>query len=148
MALKVAMWVHGTIVQAEGQIGSSIRQGLGATFTASNNAFHWFHIPIAAPVILDDVRSKLAKVFVLYSANRYAEIRNLDLYDGAKRLIHLSNLSLSGIHNVSIDASNTFSLSPFHEIEFGLGISVGVAFPYSLDGSILFSAAGADFLGP
>ena len=144
MGIKAAVWVHGTIAQSEGYV-TSIRNGWGATFTDRDNTFRWFHIPIATPVILDDIRPRLAKVFVFFQTNDQARIASIHIYDGAKRVKPIDNLTLSGKHNEIIDASNTFIINPSIEIAFGLGISVGVAFPSIWDGFILFSAVGADF---
>ncbi len=85
MPLKAAMWVHGNIVQAEfperlivipvvGRAG--FRRGWGTLFQGPRDPrpetlTNWFHFPMPTPVILDDVRPQLVKVFVFYKGNIY-----------------------------------------------------------------------------
>jgi hypothetical protein len=145
MALKAAMWVHGTIVEAENAVNFVSRKGWGATF-GGQNTFNWFHIPITTPVILDDIRPQLVKVFVFYRTNG-AVIRNLHIWDAATRVKVFDNLNLSGDHSRGIDASNSWVIAPPLGIAFGLGISVGVQFLID-PGDILFTSAGADFQRP
>jgi hypothetical protein len=151
MALKAAMWVHGTIVEAEFPVLSTVRKGWGTVFTGRGSTKNWFHIPFTTPIILDDVRPPIVKVFVLYNATN-ARIANLHIYDGAKKVRFFDGLNLSGNHSNGLDASNNWAITPPVTISFGLGISVGVDFlePPSADTSakILFTSAGADFQRP
>jgi len=147
MALKAAMWVHGTIVEAENPTSFVSRKGSGAQFGAFGGAKpNWFHIPITTPVILDGVRPQLGKVFVFYKTNG-ATITNLHIYDGPRKVKAFDGLKLSGNHSGSIDASNSWVITPSLKILFGLGISVGVQFGID-PGDILFTTAGADFVTP
>jgi hypothetical protein len=152
MALKAAMWVHGTIVEAEFPVLTVSRKGWGTSFTGHELTTNWFHIPIITPVILDDIRPLLAKVFVFYRATN-ARITNLHVYDGAKKVKSLDALNLSGDHSISIDASNNWDVTPPLGIKFGLSISVGVEFlkpatATNPSAEILFTSAGADFQKP
>jgi len=76
MPLKAAMWVHRTSVQVEfperliaipevGQAG--FQRGWRTLFQGPqdpNNQTNWFHFALTTPVILDDIRPQLVKVFV------------------------------------------------------------------------------------
>lgn len=162
--LRAAMWVHGTIVQVEypkrlvsvdpDTEPTGFRRGWGTLFRGGDpnpvRASNWFHIPITTPVILDDVRPSLIRVFVFYNATSRARITNLHVYDGPNRKITFDNLvGYSGDHSTGIDAFNTWTITPPLTILFGLGISVGVNFGWNVNGSplsdILFTTAGADF---
>src|SRR5438445_11944623 len=54
--LKAAIWVHGTIVEPENPPDSTSRKGWGISFSGRPGTNNWFHIPVATPVILDDLR--------------------------------------------------------------------------------------------
>ncbi len=160
MALKAAMWVHGTIVEAEYPENLApvygdgiVRRGWGTHFWGKENTKNWFHIPFTNPVILDDMRPQLIKVFVLYKTEGWAKITNIHVFDGPRRVKEFNGLTLSGNHSGGIDASNSWNVNPPITIASGLGISVGVEFgpkdnvdiPWP---EILFTTAGADFQKP
>ena len=145
MGLKAAMWVHGTIVQAENRPDSESRKGWGAQF-GGRATKNWFHIPITIPVVLDSARPKLAKIFVFYKTNG-ATIKNIHVFDGPTRVTAFDGLTLNGEHSRSLDASNSWAITPSLTISSGLGLSVGVDFGVD-PGDILFTAAGADFMTP
>jgi hypothetical protein len=144
------LWVHGTSFQAEdaGVLTGIERVGWGTLFRGKPKAFTWFHISIPTPVIMNDVRPSLEKVFVFYKTNG-ASIRNVHLYDGPRKVWAFDGLMLQGDRSGAIAPDNTWSLSPPLTIRFGLGISVGVQFAVGFDSSvpteILFTTAGADF---
>lgn len=160
MALKAAMWVHGTIVKVEYpeklapvSYDGLIRRGWGTHFWGKENTTNWFHIPITTPVIIDDIRPPLVKVFVFYKTNGWAKITNVHVYDGQRKVKAFDGLALSGDHSGGIDASNSWVIDPPITILYGLGISVGVEFgPQDNIGipwpEILFTTAGADFKKP
>jgi hypothetical protein len=151
MVVKAAMWVHGTIVEVEnpGPWLNVNRAGWGTHFKTANSS-HWFHIPFTTPVILDDVRPLLGKIFVFYKTLGDAKITNVHMYDGHKKVKSFDNLSLQGDHFANIDASNSWIISPPLTIWYGLGISVGVQFGKTGTAvpEIVFYTAGADFIKP
>ena len=163
--LKAAVWVHGNIVQAQdplafvkiagsGQYGT--REGWGTTFNCKNAGWDWltwFHFPMPTPVILDDIRPQLVKVFVLYQTY-YTKVSHIHIYDGPQKVRAIDGLNLSGDHRLGVSPSNSWVIDPPITIGYGLGISVGVRFSdppqagpndYS---RILFTTAGADFERP
>ena len=160
MALKAAMWVHGTIVEAEypGNLQSSVRKGWGTHFVGKPGTENWFHIPITTPVILDDQRLQLIKVFVFYNtdipiaAAARPYITDVYVYDGPNKVKEFNSLpNLAGKHDAAIDGSNSWDVTPHIPVLFGLSLSVHVHFPPSLppgtsyNYETLFTTAGADF---
>jgi hypothetical protein len=150
MAIKQAMWVHGTSVQAEreGFQTNRVRPGWGARF--AGHGAEWFHFAIPSPVIFGGKNSDLQKAFVFYKTTMGAKLTAVHLYDGKKKIKAYDGLSLSGTHDGKVEAANTFQLTPIH-IKFGLGISVNVDFGQSTPQgvpSVTFAAAGADFIIP
>jgi len=145
MGLKAAMWVHGTIVRAENPPDFEIRRGWGAQFGGRAKS-NWFHIPLTIPVILDSVRPKLGRISVFYKTNG-ATIKSIHVFDGPTKIKAFDGLTLSGDHSKSLDASNSWAITPSLPISFGLGISIGVDFG-NVPGDILFTTAGADLLTP
>jgi hypothetical protein len=146
-----AVWVHGTAFQAEdlGALNGILRLGWGTLFRGKAKAFTWFHISIPTPVIIDNVRPKLDKVFVFYKTTG-ADIRSVHIWDGPRKIQAFDNLSLDGDRSNGIGPTNTWSLAAHPTILVGLGISLGVQFHVGFDSpvptEILFTTAGADFL--
>lgn len=155
MTLKAAVWVHGSIIKPEYPDRlSRIRPiGWGLEITGKENTDNWFHIPITTPVILDGVRPKLSKVFILFNSETNAIVKarivGVHMYDGGNKVKVIEGISLSGDHGGAIDSANTFKIDPAITIYSGLGISVHVEFPKEpmhADSNIVFHTAGADFI--
>jgi hypothetical protein len=113
----------------------------------------WFNFPLATPVIVDDKRPHLVKVFALYRTTG-AKVTQVHLYDGPQRVLKIAipAAGLTGDHLQAPDASNSWVVHPPLTIRMGLGITVGVEFSYSGDvdtgvgpGTIDFGPVGADF---
>ncbi len=145
MALKAAMWVHGNTVQVEKTANEILRMGWGTT-VHQNYSLNWFHFPVTTPVILDEIRPLLTKVFVFYKAGGGTKVTNIHVYDGPTKIRAFDGLALSGNHGDTIDGANSWDIKPPVEVKYGLGISVEVAF--GDNGEILFTTAGADFKKP
>ena len=160
MTIKSAKWVHGTIVEAEypDRLTSFVRKGWGTDIVGKENTTNWFHIPITTPVIMDDVRPLLVRVWILYNAGSEGTIvnpiiTNLHLYDGGNKVCSFDGLDLSGDHSRSLDEFNKWDIKPPITIHSGLGISVGVKFlcqppPVGCSTRFRFTAVGADFKKP
>ena len=163
--LKAEMWVHGTAFQPEEALGFSARRGWGGFFRGNPSAFdgkqwagplsvtHWFHAALPTPVILEGVRPRFTRLFLLYHADQ-AWLRQVHLWDGARRVhgFDLSGVNATGTHQHELDDLNTFRLDESRTLRFALGLSVQVEFQRGQlsnlqlgGGEILFTAAGADF---
>lgn len=164
--LKHASWVHGNAVALEDPTNIILRHfgwGTEMQFLLSSGAAPtgtWGHIPIPTPVIVNDVRLKVQKFFLLFKTGQHAAIDNIHIYDGPKKIFSLdvvpgSNISArrTGDHSRAIDPQNTFTLPTPHEPEFGMSISFSfrpVAVNTSLrpvdpEGKLMITTAGADF---
>ena len=145
-----ASWIHGTAFQLEDPtaVNDMRRVGWGTSFNGRPGAFTWFHVAIPTPVLVDGNRPKLERVSVLYRADN-AEIRNIHIYDGPKRIKTFDGLNAKGDHSGGVSAQNTWELPPGLPFLYSIGISVGVQFSIGFDTAIttemLFSSAGADF---
>jgi hypothetical protein len=160
MPLKAAMWLHGTLVEAEypGNLQSWVRKGWGTHFVGQPGTDNWFHIPLPTPVILDDVRPQLTRLFVLYDsdlglpAGDRPALMDLHVYDGPRKVKEFSLPALAGKHDAALDAANSFDVTPALTILLGLGLAVHVRFPPTyppgvlVHYEILFTSAGADFM--
>jgi hypothetical protein len=148
MATKATMWVHGSIVQIESEEEEVLRTGYGTKVTLATafNVLHWFHFAITTPVILDDIRPVLKKVFVFYKTTN-CSITDIHIYDGPNLVKTIEGLNLGGDHSTVIDTSNSWIIDPAFTIKYGLGISIHVGFSDHF-GEILFTAAGANFEQP
>jgi hypothetical protein len=145
-----AVWVHGNAFQPEdlSVIASVQRTGWGTLFRGKPGAFTWFHLSIAAPVIIDGKRPNLERVFLLYKTNG-ASLRNVHVYDGAVKARAFDGLMLDGDLSTGLYPHNTWEINSPLALRFGLGLSIGVQFSVGLDSAIgreiLFTTAGADF---
>ncbi len=167
MPTKEARCVHGNAIVAEtlhpalDQVTSrgahteivGDRRGWGVTYQGSLPSFNFFHAPIPTPTVVNDVRTRLDRIYVLYLSNNQVQIRLIDVWDGPNPI---RRLELPGLHgNFSRhpfeEGKNTFKIPETPEVSFGIGISIGVEFlargaPQHGAATILFTSAGADFL--
>lgn len=166
--LKYASWIHGNAVVLEDPNHILIsRWGWGSEmqFIASPGISPpgtWCHIAIPTPVIINDVRLKVQKVFLLFQTGQHAAIDNIHIYDGPKKIfasdvVTGSNYSprRTGNHSQSIDAQNTFTLPTPQEVSFGLSVSftfrpvalnTSLVRPVDPEGKLLITTVGADFI--
>lgn len=154
MSVIHAYWVDGTNVRAQrdGYFLSKKMGGKGAQFhthTAPGSPGEWFQWSIPTPVIVDGNRSKVKKVFVLYSTEGTAKVMSIHVHDSDEIVAKFDGLAYSGDHSSEIDTKNSWDLNPHHLMKFGLGISVLVDFgpPTKLGvPGVTFYSAGADFV--
>jgi hypothetical protein len=152
MALKAAMWVHGNIVEV--QLPALVFQGRfdwGTKYSALRDRHdNWFHFSMPTPVIVDDIRPPLVKIFVFYNAE-FATIREVRARDGPREVKRFDNLNLTGDHSFNIDSSNSWVIDPPITILFGLGISLRATISPDVESpprGLIFTTAGADFRSP
>lgn len=148
MSIKAAVWVPGTIVEAErpGPWINMTRAGWGTHFRMANMS-NWFHVPLTTPVILDGARPKLSKSFLFFSTKGNAKITAIHFYDGQKKVKTIENLSLQGDHYTMPDAINNWIIDPPLTVLYSLGISICVEFGKTnqLVPEVVFYSIGADF---
>jgi hypothetical protein len=82
-----------------------LRQSGGTTFSGQSGGSNWFHVPIATPVIVNDVRAKLVQVFVMFqcgdpaasvASNAGANITDVHVWDGGSRIKMFGPFNLFG----------------------------------------------------
>ena len=122
---------------------NGLREGFGVTFHLQGGHSDWFHCPIATPVLVEDQRANLDKVFVLYNLPQGAAINSVHVWDGPNRVLQRDGLDLTGDHSRGIDADNFF---PVNEAAVLWGIGISVLVSTISDADIHFTTAGADFL--
>lgn len=108
----------------------------------------WFHIALPTPVIVGDVRTKLEKVFLMFSTQS-GNIRNVHVFDGSAKLKEFNGLDLKGEHRSAIDSQNFFIL-PNPSVVFGIGITFLFVANIGFDSAIpeprlIVAAAGGDY---
>lgn len=150
MAKIQASWIAGTSVQThrEGYFISKARYGSCSAFYTHGK--EWFFFPIPTPVIVDDQRANLVKVYVLYKTIGTARIVKIELCDGRKVLSEIP-ANLSGKHDEGIDAGNSWIIQPSIPMKYGLNLGVLVDFgppTKVLVPGIEFVTAGANFETP
>ncbi len=119
-----ASWVHGNALTVENpeRLTSFKHWGWGTVAWVKWNEGTWFHVPLPTPVILNDKRSSLLRVFLMFETE-YGSIQEVDVYDGMSNVQQFTHLSLEGEHRFQLDGANTFNLDKPHPVVFGIGVS-------------------------
>lgn len=152
--LKQASWTHGNslTVETSQNLASIIHIGWGTELRFVPGKSSWCHILIPTPVIVDDQRLKVQKLFLFFNVNEgQGSIRNIHIYDGPNRIQTFDGLSLKGNHSGGVDSANTISLQNQHSVLFGISISFLFQAAIGIDSTIpppllTITTAGADFL--
>ncbi|MFY9826718.1 MAG: DUF6623 family protein [Thermoanaerobaculia bacterium] len=149
---KNTSWVHGNAVtvQSPENLAREGHYGWGADMLIHPGQASWFHIPLPTPVIVNDVRSSLHRVFLLFKSE-WGSIRSVHVYDGSSRPQEFNDLLLQGDHRVKLDAENTFPLEKPHTVVWGIGISFYFVADTGGEDSVpparlIIGAAGGEFL--
>ena len=148
-----ATWIHGNALTVESpeHLARVGHFGWGADMAISPGQASWFHIPLATPVIVGDVRTKVQRLFLMFETDPGAgDIRNVHIYDGSGKVQEFNNLNLSGEHRTALDGENTFTLSAPHTVVWGMGISFFFQAAIGIDSPIppsrlIVASAGGDF---
>ena len=130
-----------------------LRQSGGATFKGKSGTSIWFHAPIATPVIINNTRAKLVRVFVMFQCGdpmaqiataAGANVTDIHVWDGPNRIKMFGGFSDFGEHRFKFDTNNMRDMgTPAPDIFFGVEIAVHVKF--TQDQMVTFASAGADF---
>ncbi|MFP3866678.1 MAG: DUF6623 family protein [Desulfobacteraceae bacterium] len=142
-----AYWQHGTKILPEWphKLVQTARKGWGTIFTGKENTFNWFHIPIPTPVIEENTRTVLSKIFVPFQTIGNVQITSVHVWDGREKIRAFDGLHLAGDHR-NIDDRNRFYI--WETMFTGVDIVIGVKFGQKINGNypaILFTTAGGDF---
>jgi Family of unknown function (DUF6623) len=152
--LKQASWTHGNslTVETPQNLASIIHIGWGTELRFVPGKSSWCHIPIPTPVIVDNQRLKVQKLFLFFNVKEgQGSIRNIHVYDGPSRIQTFDGLTLKGDHGGGIDSVNTITLQNQHSVLFGISISFLFQAAIGIDSPIpppllTVTTAGADFL--
>jgi hypothetical protein len=119
---------------------------------------NFFHAMIPTPVIANDKRTRLDRVFVLYRTARDVAVRTIDVFDGQTPIRRFNLTDGFGDKTQALpflEGENSFKIRESGEnpeVFFGIGISIGVEFGvrgvHPTPGeapTIQFVSAGADF---
>jgi hypothetical protein len=149
-----ASWVHGNALTVESpeKLERVGHFAWGADMQIKAGQSSWFHIPIPTPVIVDDERTTLQRVFLLFKSE-VGSIRHVHVTDGSFKIQEFENLSLDGEHRLSLDGQNMFVLKQPHTVRWGIGISffytAAIGFDSLLPPSrLIIASAGGDFFSP
>jgi hypothetical protein len=145
-------WIHGNALTVEnpGSLDRVGHFGWGADMAIKPGQNSWFHIPLATPVIVGDVRANVQRLFLMFDATS-GSIRAVHIYDGSGKVQEFNNLMLTGEHRTALDSSNTIDLSTPHTVVWGMGMSfffvADIGFDTRIpDARLIVSSAGGDFI--
>lgn len=149
---KHTSWVHGNAVTVESP-ENLVREGhygWGADMLIEPGKASWFHIPIPTPVLVNDARASLHRVFLMFKSE-WGSIHSLHVYDGSSKPQEFHDLLLQGEHRLTLDAENTFVLEKPHPVVWGIGISFHFVAGIGADNSVpparlIVAAAGAELM--
>ncbi|HEY4386205.1 MAG TPA: DUF6623 family protein [Ktedonobacteraceae bacterium] len=145
--LASAMWIQGNALTVENPATTVniVHIGWGTVVYGIPGRSSWFHIPIPSPVIINNQRPYVTKVFLMFDIGPgMGYISNVHLYDGGYNFKQFNGLYLVGDHRTYLDASNTFVLDVPRTIYLALGISFNLNFTGSSPWFTI-SSAGGDF---
>ena len=148
-----ANWAHGNSLTVESQDCVSRHQYVrgGTEVEVKPGKSTWLHIALPTPVIINDVRSQLQRIFILFGVQNGGHITEVEIHDGSIKVHEFKQLSLSGIHQ-SPDHVNTFNLPTLHSVRWAICISfLFVADPETTGeqarpSDLIVSTAGGDFM--
>ncbi len=142
--------MNGVSLNGEGRIEWSdvvgLRDVIGARFRGRNNQTNTFYASVPTPVYRDNVRARLARVAVNFSADPGVVIEGITVSDGARALpFPFPPMALGGSHCNTWDANvNYFDHPSPPEIRSCIGLGFHVRF--AEEGDIQFCVIGCDFL--
>ena len=155
---RQAMWVHGNSAtirmnnrgrtEYENVDGidwtslEGLRRGWGVVYRCQDNSEYWFHFAIPSPVWRDEVRARLRRVMVLFTADTGVTLSSIFVWDGPNQVFRRDGLAIGGRNRTLIDGKNAFN-TPAREVEWGIGVSV--KFYFADPGNVILHAAGVDF---
>jgi hypothetical protein len=118
-----ASWVHGNAVTIEtpDSVRTRTPQGQGSIIDLHPGAATWLHIAIPTPVIVDDVRVRAKRFFLLLSTASDVKITEVHIWDGLRRICEQTT-TLWGNHS-AIGPTNTFVPPGPHFAQLGMSIS-------------------------
>lgn len=142
-----ASWVHGNSVTIETpqSVKRQTPRGEGSNIDLHPGAATWLHIAIPTPVIVDGVRVRAERFFLLLSTASGATITDVHLWDGLHR-IREQTTTLVGNHS-AIDPFNTFRPLGVYFAQVGMSISFRARATNDNHGGHSFTvfSAGGDF---
>lgn len=157
MAGFTASWVHGNAVVSEGS-ANLVHCGWGTQIVMPPGQASWFHISIPTPVILDDKRMKLIRVFLQWQQirgyPRSVSFADVHLWDGRTRVAKMSNNDFKQDSYATMLGHNTYELRQSREWYFGVGLSFRIGGLPMVNGHwvdtadapvVVIGSAGADF---
>jgi hypothetical protein len=151
--LRHASWTHGNslTVETPQNLDSIFHHGWGIDLFFIPGKASWCHIPIPTPVIVNDQRTKVQKLFLLFEClERDGSITNIHIFDGPFKVQEFNNLSRGGEHRARLDNINTITLQNPRVVKFGISITFRYQAAIGIDTNIpppllMVSSAGADF---
>src|SRR6266700_955815 len=151
--LASAMWIQGNAltVESPAAVVQTLHIGWGTVVYGVLGKSSWFHIPVPSPVVINDARPRLTKVFLMFDVGAgMGYISNVHLYDGPYNFKQFNGLYLVGDHRTYLDGANTLVLDAPQTIYLALGISFHFQFAACFDGGcatpwFTISSAGGDF---
>jgi len=122
-----AMWMHGNavVVQHPEHLLALDHRGWGPEFKLRRGTDSWFHIAIPTPLILENQRPQLVRVFLCFNTPEGdGHISEVHVYDGPNGFQVFDNLLLAGDRRAYLMSGyNTFALPSPRLLYWGLGIS-------------------------
>jgi hypothetical protein len=152
--LRQASWTHGNslTVETPENLASILHRGWGTELRFIPGKSSWCHISIPTPVIMDGLRAKVQKMFLLFICQiDEGDIRNIHIWDGPNIIDVRDDIHLSGNHGGGLDDVNTITLPTPHEVIWGMSISFFFQAVIGIESRIpppmlTITTAGADFI--
>jgi hypothetical protein len=159
---QYSSWVHGHAMVAEDNTLDPkpvSHIGFGSVIAIRPGFSRWLHIAVPTPVIDNDRRLSVVRVFLLWKIENRGRFDFVHVWDGHNRIATRYTNQNQGADDIigvrgdhtNIDPLSTFELERPIPVFTGIGISFFVSTepttgPVSNDVVVTLTAAGADFL--
>jgi len=119
------LWVHGSIMQVEypNRLTSVRHTGPFVRIEGAAGQNTWVHFPLPTPAVVDGTRMRVRAARASFRTRPNAEVHEVIVYDGDRRIAEHTGLDLKGDH---LDAR--FEVPGHPEINMGINITLGIRF--------------------
>lgn len=119
------LWMHGANMQIEypNRVTSVRATGPFVRIEGERGQNTWVHFPLPTPAVIDGSRMKIDSALVSFRTREHAEVYEVIVYDGEKRIAEHMDVNLRGDH-----LDERFEVPGSPEINRGINVTLGVRF--------------------
>ncbi|XP_055352933.1 uncharacterized protein LOC129598872 [Paramacrobiotus metropolitanus] len=140
MTLKYAAWMHGNAIRHSNNWNTTYTETSAVLRLGSGSRTGVVHLPVPAPVIIDDRRLRFMSVLLRYRSRGGATVTGLSVYDG-ERCVTSACLS----HQAANYDCIRVEVKDQPQVLWGPSLTVRIDFGNNSDAAVEIVSAGIDF---